>query len=117
MRLLKGEINIGRVTKNVTATEKAATGERNLKDSERDIEKALLSWKGRGLFVWGSGDDEAALARTHFEKLHGRHGPDRLSHHPRREPQHLRPRLARVIGGEDCRVSGEGRRAKLKVNV
>jgi len=70
LRLLKGEINVDRVKKNVSASEKPAAGERNLKDSARDIEKELLSWKGPALFIWGSGDEEAALARTHFEKLH-----------------------------------------------
>jgi len=70
MRLLKGEINVDRVKKNVSAPEKPAAGERNLKDSARDIEKELLGWKGRGLFIWGSGDDEAALSRAHFEALH-----------------------------------------------
>jgi pimeloyl-ACP methyl ester carboxylesterase len=69
-RLLKGEINLNRVKKNVTASEKPASGERNLKDSARDIEKELLQWKGPGLLIWGSGDEEAALARAHFEKLH-----------------------------------------------
>ena len=69
-RLLKGEINLNRVKKNVTASEKPAGGERNLKDSARDIETELLQWKGRGLLIWGSGDEEAALARAHFEKLH-----------------------------------------------
>jgi len=69
-RLLKGEINVDRVKKNVSAGEKPASGERNLKDSARDIEKELLDWKGPGLFIWGSGDEEAAPARAHFEKLH-----------------------------------------------
>jgi pimeloyl-ACP methyl ester carboxylesterase len=69
-RLIKGEINMDRVKKNVSAGEKPASGERNLKDSSRDIEKELLDWKGPGLFIWGSGDEEAAPARAHFEKLH-----------------------------------------------
>ena len=69
-RLVKGEINVDRVKKNVSAGEKPASGERNLKDSARDIEKELLDWKGSGLFIWGSGDEEAAPARAHFEKLH-----------------------------------------------
>ncbi len=69
-RLIKGEINLDRVKKNVTATEKPASGERNLKDSARDIESELRSWKAPALFIYGSGDEEAALARAHFEKLH-----------------------------------------------
>ena len=69
-RLLRGEINLERVKKNVTASEKPAAGERNLKDSARDIEKELLAWKGPALFVWGGGDEEAPPARAHFEKLH-----------------------------------------------
>jgi pimeloyl-ACP methyl ester carboxylesterase len=69
-RLLKGEINLERIKKNVTASEKPAAGDRNLKDSARDIEKELLEWRGPALFVWGGGDEEAPLARAHFEKLH-----------------------------------------------
>ena len=68
-RLIKGEINVDRVKKNLGANEKAAAGERNLKDSARDIEKELLAWKGRALFVWGGGDEEAPAARAHFENL------------------------------------------------
>jgi hypothetical protein len=40
-----------------------------VKDSSRDIEKELLVWKQDALFVWGSGDEEAALSRNHFEAL------------------------------------------------
>jgi pimeloyl-ACP methyl ester carboxylesterase len=69
-RLVKGDINLARVKKNVTASEQPASGERNLKDSARDIEKELLAWKGPTLFVWGGGDEEAPPARAHFEKLH-----------------------------------------------
>jgi pimeloyl-ACP methyl ester carboxylesterase len=69
LRLFKGEINVARVKKNVGASEKPA-GERNLKDSARDIEGELKSWKGKALFIWGSGDDEAPPARAHFETLH-----------------------------------------------
>lgn len=72
MRLFRGEINTGRVMKNVSSEEKKTGGERNLKDSARDIEKELLSWKGSALFVWGGGDEEAPPARAHFEKLHER---------------------------------------------
>ena len=69
LRLVKGEINVDRVKKNVTSNEKPAEG-RNLKDSARDIEKELQNWKGAALFLWGGGDEEAPPARTHFEKLH-----------------------------------------------
>ena len=67
-RLLKGEINTGRVLKNVSAQDRTAG--KNLKDSARDIERELRDWRGRALFVWGGGDEEAAPARTHFERLH-----------------------------------------------
>lgn len=70
VRLIKGDINLQRVKKNVTASEKPGGGERNLKDSARDIEKELNSWSAPALFIWGGGDEEAALSRTHFEKLH-----------------------------------------------
>ncbi|MCY3021451.1 MAG: alpha/beta fold hydrolase [Planctomycetota bacterium] len=69
-RLLKGDINLERVKKNVTASEKPASGERNLKDSVHDIERELLDWKGPALFVWGGGDEEGPPSRAHFEKLH-----------------------------------------------
>ena len=82
-RLIKGEINLDRVKKNVTATEKPASGERNLKDSSRDIEAELREWKAPALFIYGSGDEEAALARAHFEKLHasGMGAPDATQFH------------------------------------
>ena len=35
-----------------------------------DAEKELRTWDGPALFVWGGGDEEAPLARAHFEKLH-----------------------------------------------
>jgi len=69
-RLLHGEINLGRVRKNVTTSETSVAGDRNLKDSARDIERELLEWQGPALFVWGGGDEEAPPARAHFEKLH-----------------------------------------------
>jgi len=70
-RVFRGEIDLERVKKNVTASEKSQKeGKRNLKDSARDIEAELLAWKGRALFVWGEGDEEAPLARKHFEELH-----------------------------------------------
>jgi len=69
-RLLRGEINLERVKKNVTASERPPAGDRNLKDSARDIEKELPEWNGPALFVWGGGDEEAPPARAHFEKLH-----------------------------------------------
>lgn len=80
LRLIRGEVNLERVKKNVTASEKPVEGERNLKDSARDIEKELLSWQGPALFVWGGGDEEAPLARAHFEKLHaaGMGAPQRV---------------------------------------
>lgn len=69
-KLARGEVNLGRVKQNLGATERKAAGERNPKDSARDIEKELLAWKGRALFIWGGGDEEAAPAEAHFRKLH-----------------------------------------------
>jgi len=69
-KLARGEVNLGRVKQNLGATEKKAAGERNPKDSARDIEKELLVWKGRALFIWGGGDEEAPPAEAHFRKLH-----------------------------------------------
>jgi pimeloyl-ACP methyl ester carboxylesterase len=70
LKLIRGEVNVGRIKENLTTTEKPREGERNLRDSARDIEKELLAWKGRALFVWGGGDDEAPPSRAHYEKLH-----------------------------------------------
>jgi pimeloyl-ACP methyl ester carboxylesterase len=70
VKLVRGEVNMDRVKEGLTTTEKPREGERNLRDSARDIEKDLLAWKGRALFVWGGGDDEAPLSRAHYEKLH-----------------------------------------------
>jgi len=69
-RLLRGEINVDRVKKNLNASDAKVSGSRNLKDSVRDIEAELSQWKGRALFVWGGGDEEAPPSRAHFEKLH-----------------------------------------------
>ena len=73
-KLLRGEVQMKKVTQNLTGSEKPATAggksDRNLKDSARDIEKELLDWKGNALFVWGSADEEAALAEKHFRGLH-----------------------------------------------
>ena len=69
-RLLKGDIDMRRVKKNVTSSEAPTGGGRNLKDSARDIERELLGWKASALFVWGGGDEEAPPARAHYEKLH-----------------------------------------------
>lgn len=82
LRLIKGEINVDRVKKNVAATEKPVEG-RNLKDSARDIENELREWKGSALFIWGGGDDEARPARTHYELLHsnGMGKPKRVEFH------------------------------------
>ncbi len=70
-KLWRGEVDLDRVRKNVTEREKPGAGDRNLKDSARDIEKALLDWKGRALFVWGGADEEAGPSRLHYERLHG----------------------------------------------
>ncbi len=70
LKLLRGDVNLGRVKDGLTTTEKPCAGERNLRDSARDIEKELLGWKGRALFIWGGGDDEAPPSRAHYEKLH-----------------------------------------------
>ena len=82
MRLIKGEINVDRVKKNVAATD-ATAGARNLKDSARNIEKDLQKWKGSALFIWGGGDEEAPPARTHYENLHstGLGAPGRVRFH------------------------------------
>jgi pimeloyl-ACP methyl ester carboxylesterase len=81
LRLARGEINADRVKRNMTASEKPAAGGRNLKDSARDIERELRQWQGPALFVWGGGDEEAAPARAHFEKLRaeGMGAPGRVS--------------------------------------
>ena len=82
LRLIKGDVNLKRVKKNVGATDKRGEG-RNLKDSARDIEKELLAWKGSALFIWGGGDEEAPPARTHYEKLRasGLGAPNRVRFH------------------------------------
>lgn len=69
LRLIKGDINVGRVKKNIASSEKSATGP-NLKDSARNIERELRNWKGKALFIWGGGDEEAPPAQTHFKKRH-----------------------------------------------
>jgi len=70
LKLLRGDVNLGRVKDGLTTTEKPREGERNLRDSARDIEKELPAWKGRALLIWGGGDEEAPPSRAHYEKLH-----------------------------------------------
>ncbi len=81
-KVLRGEVNMDRVKKNVAGNERKGPQERNLKDSSRDIEQELQGYKGNVQLIWGRGDEEAALARKHFEQLHqdgfGRRGATRF---------------------------------------
>jgi len=65
-RLLRGEVALGRILRRLFLGEggrsarvrKADGGQRNLKDSERDIQAELAGYRGRLLFVYGAADAE-----------------------------------------------------------
>lgn len=79
-KLWRGEIDFGRVKKNLAGKDAREAGGRNLKDSARDIEKAMESYRGRCLFAYGGADDEGTQAGKHFAEFAARHGLDAKFH-------------------------------------
>jgi acetyl esterase/lipase len=53
---------------------KPAAGERDPKDSARDIMAAFEGYRGRALFIYGGADREASGAAQHFGAFTGAHG-------------------------------------------
>jgi len=68
-RLFKGEIDVKGVAKAVSAQDGRGQGDRNLKQSRRDLPGAVSLYDGIKQLVWGEKDPEAAGSRAYFERL------------------------------------------------
>lgn len=69
-KLFRGAINFKMISKVIFGGEpKAQQGERNLKDSKRDIVSEFEKWRGSCLFIHGDKDPEAPGARDVFMEL------------------------------------------------
>lgn len=77
-RLFRGEIDLKGVGKAVSARDEAKKGDRNLKESRRDIPSAMAGYEGRISLVWGSRDAEARGSERYFRRIAG---PARLETH------------------------------------
>lgn len=69
LKLIRGDVNTRMVGKTVKGEKKPASGERNLKDSRRDIMAAFASYRGRALFVTGTNDPEGMAGYRLFQKV------------------------------------------------
>jgi len=65
-RLFRGEVNLRGVGRAVAGEKRAGKGERNLKDSSRNLMAAFAGFKGRALFIAGSKDPEGMTGRELF---------------------------------------------------
>lgn len=65
-RLLRGDINLRMIGKTIAGDRTPRSGERNLKDSARDIMAAFSQFRGRALFITGSKDPEGLAGRNRF---------------------------------------------------
>jgi dienelactone hydrolase len=81
-KILRGEVNYGKVGQVLRAEESAAVGAggENLKDSARDIMEALKAYAGDMLFIHGQGDAEAVAAREHYQSFAQAHGLNAAFH-------------------------------------
>jgi len=68
-RLFRGEIDVKGVAKAVSAEDGRGPGDKNLKQSGRDLPGAVSRYPGMKQLVWGEKDPEAAGSRAYFEKL------------------------------------------------
>ena len=69
-KLFRGAVNFKMISKVLFGGEpKAQRGERNIKDSWRDIVAEFEKWSGRCLFIHGDKDPEAPGAREVFQEL------------------------------------------------
>lgn len=67
-KILTGRVNY-RLVRRAVKGDGPAKGERNLKDSSRDILAELASYPGRILFIHGSKDAEGMVGREHFQEF------------------------------------------------
>ena len=65
-RLIQGEINLHMVGKVIAGERQPPPGERNLKDSARNVMGAFKDFHGRALFITGSHDPEGMEGRKLF---------------------------------------------------
>ena len=73
-KLVRGRINFRMVRRVLSGRSGGEQGERNLKDSRRDIMAAFAHYDGRAFFVHGSRDPEAPPARAIFIPFCETHG-------------------------------------------
>jgi pimeloyl-ACP methyl ester carboxylesterase len=72
-KLFTGAVNF-RAVKKALFGEKRAEGQRDPKDSARDVMAAFAKFAGRALFIYGGADKEAAGAGAHYAQFASRHG-------------------------------------------
>ena len=72
-KLVTGAVNF-RAVKKALFGEKRAAGQRDPKDSARDVMAAFGAFKGRALFIYGGADKEAAGAGAHYAEFAAKHG-------------------------------------------
>jgi uncharacterized protein len=68
-KLVRGRVNFRMVGRVLAKGDAAMQGQRNLKDSSRDIMAEFAQFKGRCLFIHGSRDAEAQGAREVFQEF------------------------------------------------
>jgi len=74
-KLARGAVNFGMVKQALFGHLRTpAEGERNPKDSARDIMRDFANYRGRALFIYGGADPEAGDSRNHFENFGKEHG-------------------------------------------
>ena len=73
-KLLRGRIRFGIIGRVLLGSRKPMGGERDPKDSRRDIMQDLRGFSGRALFVYGSKDDEAVGAPEFYQRFCAEHG-------------------------------------------
>ena len=67
LKLFRGRIRFGLISRVLFGRRRAPQGERDPKDSLRDIMTDLRGYRGRALFIYGSRDDEAVGAPEFYE--------------------------------------------------
>lgn len=79
-KVIAGRVNYRLVRSALRGSDAVRSGDRNLKESARDIMSDLKSYRGRILFVHGSKDPEGMVGRQHFMEFHEHHGLEARFH-------------------------------------
>lgn len=66
-KLFKGAVDFGSIRKVLFGHYRPAGGERDKKDSARDVMADFRHYRGDALFIYGGADPEAVDARAHYE--------------------------------------------------